>query len=822
MIKNATTLMILVIIAIFLGPNINIIYSDELPTDFPPFEIFTVNNPAPGVMLFSARGQGYGPYLIMADSAGNVIRYKRATGNTSNFAVHPSGLITFNTIVQPYFKAYSEARIYIADTSLTVIDSIISGNGFIPSPHTSEMLANGHIVFSSFEANHVDMSKVVEKGNPNAIVAGAILVEVDNDKNVVFQWRSWDYIEISDTYQPINDFLNIVTLYSNFNSVAVTPEGDYLICNRLLSEITKVSRETGEIIWRLGGKHNEFTFPNESHEYAPVFFSMQHDIRILPNGNITIFDNGEQYNPKSSRAVEYKIDEKLKIAQKVWEYKPPFNIFASANASAQRLPNGNTIIGWGNTVNDPIKRDITEVTPSGQITFDMAMPKNAIAFKALKFPYPIGAEKARVMRDELLPLNTYKFDTENNQTGVSLVFSKIEGFMYNWIWVTRYDWAPQFPKFVGQSPNVAPYRFYIDAYNFDGFECEVRIDIGSIDLKQPYRDYSLYVRDSVGKGTFKKLETFYIDRDRVLTAKTSNFGEFIIAKEYNYSSPREPFLILPENNAFVPLSYPVTFSWSPQGYFKTAHIKVATDENFENVVHDVDFIKTNTFTTELDENSGEYYWKVAMSNDTEQGEWSETRKFNVSEIYTKLITPQTGEVWNKDSLRKFIRWETNLVGPVEILILKGDEVIETIVDSIMSHTGAFAWFISDEIEPGTDYSVTIKRLDGKGEASTNGYFEINDPAASLPNFDANSFFITNHPNPSSIFTTFDFSVPESGNIILTIHDIFGQFQHEVLNDWVESGSYSLNYNTTSLPQGIYIYKLTLGNTSVTGKMVVSK
>ncbi len=819
MVQNTTILSMLIIACCF-SALINTVVANELPEDFPPFEIFTADNPAPGAMLFSARGQGYGPYLVMADSAGNVIRYKRVNGNTSNFAVHPSGLITFNTIVQPYFKAYSEARIYIADTSLTVLDSIVSSNSLIPAPHTSEMLPNGHIVFSSFEAHHVDMSKVVDNGNPNAIVAGAILVEVDNDKNVVFQWRSWDYIEISDTYQPINDFLNIVTLYSNFNSVAVTPEGDYLICNRLLSEITKVSRETGEIIWRLGGKHNQFTFPNESHEYAPVFFSMQHDIRILPNGNITLFDNGEQYNPPSSRVVEYKIDEKLKIAQKIWEYKPPFKIFAASGASAQRLPNGNTIIGWGNTVNDPIKRDITEVTPNGQITFDMAMPKTVTAFKALKFPYPIGEKKALVMRDELLPLNTYKFDNDDNTTGVSLVFSTIEGFMYNWIWVIRYDWAPQFPIFEGQSPNVAPYRFHIDAYNFDGFDCEVRINISSLSLTQPYRDYSLYVRDSVGKGTFKKLETFYIDQDRELRAKTSKFGEFIIAKDYKYSSPRKPLLLLPKNDAIVPVAYPVTFSWSPQGYFKTAHLIVASDENFENVIHDIDDLKVTSFTIDLDENKSEYYWKVAISNDSEQGEWSEVRKLIVNDFYINLITPKAGEVWNKDTLKKFIRWETNLVGTVNINLLKDDEVITIIKDTIKSHTGAYAWFIPDEIEPGTDYSLEVIRLDGMGSATTKGYFEIKDPTASVVGINANGLHITNHPNPPNGSTIFEFHLPESGNVSITIHDIFGQFYTEILNNFVEEGSYSLNWNTSSLPQGIYIYKLTIGSKSVSGKIVV--
>ncbi len=50
-------------------------------------------------------------------------------------------------------------------------------------------------------------------------------------------------------------------------------------------------------------------------------FSHQHDIRRIPNGNITLFDNGNLHDPHYSRAVEYQLDEVNKIATSVWEYK---------------------------------------------------------------------------------------------------------------------------------------------------------------------------------------------------------------------------------------------------------------------------------------------------------------------------------------------------------------------------------------------------------------------------------------------------------------------------------------------------------------------
>jgi hypothetical protein len=48
-----------------------------------------------------------------------------------------------------------------------------------------------------------------------------------------------------------------------------------------------------------------------------------------------------------SRAVEYRLDEKAKIAELVWEYRPDPPLFGVALGFAQRLSNGNTLVCFG-------------------------------------------------------------------------------------------------------------------------------------------------------------------------------------------------------------------------------------------------------------------------------------------------------------------------------------------------------------------------------------------------------------------------------------------------------------------------------------------
>ena len=61
------------------------------------------------------------------------------------------------------------------------------------------------------------------------------------------------------------------------NSVAIDYDDHIIVSNRHLSEVTKINRQTGDIIWRLGGVNNEFDFVNDEFQ-----MSYQHDARPVP------------------------------------------------------------------------------------------------------------------------------------------------------------------------------------------------------------------------------------------------------------------------------------------------------------------------------------------------------------------------------------------------------------------------------------------------------------------------------------------------------------------------------------------------------------
>ncbi len=143
--------------------------------------------------------------------------------------------------------------------------------------------------------------------------------------------------------------------YTHVNAVAIDPTDNNLLTSfRHTSEIVKINRSTGQVMWRLGGKMNQFTFINEHEENAPFYTVGQHDVHRLANGNLLYFDNGNLTggstypSPRSySRAVEYALDEVNKTATLVWEYRHVPDIVANCQGSVKRMANGNTLIDWG-------------------------------------------------------------------------------------------------------------------------------------------------------------------------------------------------------------------------------------------------------------------------------------------------------------------------------------------------------------------------------------------------------------------------------------------------------------------------------------------
>lgn len=80
----------------------------------------------------------------------------------------------------------------------------------------------------------------------------------------------------------------------------------------------------------------------------------------------------------------------------------------------------------------------------------------------------------------------------------------------------------------------------------------------------------------------------------------------------------------------------------------------------------------------------------------------------------------------------------------------------------------------------------------------------------------------NYPNPFNPETTIRFSVPTSAQTRLDVYDVSGRLVQTLVNGAMTAGDHQVSWNAKDVPSGMYIYRLTAGNQTATGKMMFVK
>lgn len=81
----------------------------------------------------------------------------------------------------------------------------------------------------------------------------------------------------------------------------------------------------------------------------------------------------------------------------------------------------------------------------------------------------------------------------------------------------------------------------------------------------------------------------------------------------------------------------------------------------------------------------------------------------------------------------------------------------------------------------------------------------------------------NYPNPFNPSTTIKYSLPEEGFVTLKIYNALGEEVKTLVNEIKDGGTYSIRFDASELPSGIYFYRVKAGNNFYkTKKMILMK
>jgi hypothetical protein len=337
------------------------------------------DNTAPGYIFVAPEkgGAGKGGSMII-DDRGQVVWFhplRGPYGRAMNFEVQTykgRDVLTWGQTPGEYV---------IFDASYREIARFKAANGYDGDHHEFLISPQDTALITIYNAVPHDLTSV--GGSRDSVAIQGIVQELDiQTGEVLFQWRSIDHVGLEETYvTPSEDHYPGID-YFHLNSIDVDHDNNLLVSARETSAVYKIDRKSGEIIWRLGGKKSDFQMGEGTH------FDFQHDARRLPDGNISIFDNGslifENGTPKAveeSRAIVLELDEDRMRTSLVREYTHPDKQYADAAGNTQVLPDGNVFVGWGRGL------AISEFSKDGKLLFDLRVSPEHRSYRAFRFPW---------------------------------------------------------------------------------------------------------------------------------------------------------------------------------------------------------------------------------------------------------------------------------------------------------------------------------------------------------------------------------------------------------------------------------------------------
>jgi len=223
--------------------------------------------------------------------------------------------------------------------------------------HGFYRMLNGNTLLIKWEKIPIDLTKKIKGGlsdtERKSTMYGSTIIEVDSFNNIIWEWKDYENLD------PEKDKINALCPrdeWSCINSIVALNDENIFVSFKRISKIGIINKETGKIIWKWG-----------EHE-----ISQQNCASVTENGNLLIFDNGflaEGVHHAYSRVIEFDSES----FKPIWEYRDKDNdnvwFYSCMFSSAQRLPNGNTLI-----VESKNGR-IFEVTKSGEIVWEYVNPE---------------------------------------------------------------------------------------------------------------------------------------------------------------------------------------------------------------------------------------------------------------------------------------------------------------------------------------------------------------------------------------------------------------------------------------------------------------
>ncbi|KIK66617.1 hypothetical protein GYMLUDRAFT_69778 [Collybiopsis luxurians FD-317 M1] len=214
--------------------------------------------------------------------------------------------------------------------------------------HEAQISANNTALMTSYMFKSLDLSPI--QGPQQGWILDSAMQELNISSNdPIFTWIASDHVNITECYNTPGTGGGSISEsfdYFHINSIEKDDSGNYLVSSRHCWTVYYLDGQTGDIIWRMGGKNSSFNMGNGTQ------FSWQHHARWVEQNDtyatMTLFDNAGMFGQQQeqmSRGLYLGLNFTNKSVELLAEFLPWNQSISQSQGSVQIQPNGNFLVG---------------------------------------------------------------------------------------------------------------------------------------------------------------------------------------------------------------------------------------------------------------------------------------------------------------------------------------------------------------------------------------------------------------------------------------------------------------------------------------------
>lgn len=315
----------------------------------------------------------------------------------------------------------------------------------------------------------------------------------------------------------------------------------------------------------------------------------------------------------------------------------------------------------------------------------------------------------------------------------------------------------------------------------------------------------------------------------VVTALDRNNNESLMSTVVTVNPSAVPTLALPEDNS-ANISDTLNLVWNYADLASTYRLQISTDSTFNsNIIIDQDLI-ADTFKTITGLNGQtKYFWRVSSSNAGGTSDFSSAFNFTTGFPGTPILAYPLNSI-GYIPVDTLIYWHPT--ESADSYDLKFGRSIDFSTGTIVADVEGLqdTNYIVNNLTHNVWYFWKVRAVNQYGKSNwtevwkfkTIGISDVSDLNIVPTRYSLEQ----NYPNPFNPSTKIRFTIPEAGVVTLKVYNLLGQQVAVLLNEYMNTGTYDVDFNTASvfdgLSSGIYLYRIQVNDFSSSKKMILMK